>query len=169
MNSKSENKASWSKEPWKAVGLGYGIEDADGVLICQTAQGHLTVPVEEANAARIVACVNFCATIPSEELNLGFLKAYKDIIRSKSEDVSLLQMELHRIRAQLQAVKEENESLKVDVHNLTLVRDDLVRSIACPKCGNLNPYWDSIRMCSNCGYGTEPPAQSPENPDGKEV
>ena len=57
-----EMKQDWAKEPWKRVG--YGLYDNEGVSIFNPPENI----AEEADLDRIVACVNACQGIPTDEL-----------------------------------------------------------------------------------------------------
>ena len=63
--------SDWTPEPWEvmqAIGLNHTtIRDADGHRLAVVASTYLmSTKTEDANAARIVACVNACAGIPTE-------------------------------------------------------------------------------------------------------
>lgn len=71
--------------------------------------------LDAANTERIVACVNFCATIPTEELNHSFLAVYKSVIEQKTRDIGLLQMQEHSIGLKLSQICEENKRLREEL------------------------------------------------------
>ena len=89
-----------TKEPWSFSpaenGLEWGVEAGKwGVAICADAPGDGT---SEANARRIVACVNACAGIPTDQLESGEAR----YVRNELADIYALEKRRDELLAALE-------------------------------------------------------------------
>ena len=67
-----------TKEPWEVLGSNFPqIVDAKGCVAMMAPDAPM--PIQIANAKRIVACVNACAGITTEALEKGAVKEAKDL------------------------------------------------------------------------------------------
>lgn len=110
-----------SSEPWHLVG-GSVIGDASGICVSsiQTQYGYHCEPTDTLNAARIVACVNFCAGLP-----ISFMVAtgktsirpdYKAQCAQWNKTIDDLRAELAKAVKERDAARKQAELYRQETH-----------------------------------------------------
>lgn len=104
-------------EPWKHVGQG----DIIGANNDDTCAAYLRADIGDANARRIVACVNACAGIPTDVLEDKSILKADDDLRIKRE-------ELEKQRDELLALI-KNDAFAMSFQSLGQYRTALIASV----------------------------------------
>lgn len=135
----TERKEQWSREPWTIKQNPFGllfVQDGDGFDVCK-----LNPENDIANAARIVACVNWCAgTQPGEmigtaqgqfaNMGKGFrevqsqLQTAQQTIQSLEEEGKLANVLLLKSMMRVHELANERDHLKSDLAKVTTERDE---------------------------------------------
>ena len=101
-----------TKEPWEVGISGITVVLKNKIIACCN-----NTPIGEANAKRIVACVNACDGFSEAELEtLGHFKAMHETIVAENAEFKRVNWEdlehLHKIEAERDALLEEVERLR---------------------------------------------------------
>lgn len=99
------NKPAHTSEPWHASSTRYGnpgasVKDRHGQVVADCHTFDQSIAQREANARRIVACVNACAGIPTEALESGAIASLMAAAKyaTRPQDVALLARALATLR-----------------------------------------------------------------------